>query len=109
MATVPSTHPARVTAEQTQRIYSPLHKLRGIIRRYIAWDSLALAVILLAAWFWAGLILDYGVFKLTGVDWVQVLPWTMRLIILLAVAGGIVIAVLLALQRLARELSPQAL
>jgi hypothetical protein len=109
MATVPSRHPARVTAEQTQRIYSPLHKLRGIIRRYITWDSLALAVILLAAWFWAGLVLDYGVFKLTGVDWVQVLPWWMRLVMLLVIAGAIAAAIALALRRLLRELSPESL
>src|SRR5262245_12343445 len=109
MATVPSSRPARVTAEQTQRIYSPLHKLRGIIRRYIAWDSLALAVILLAAWFWAGIVLDYGVFKLTGVDWVQVLPWWMRLVMLVTIAGAIAAAIALALRRLLRELSPESL
>ncbi len=32
----------------------------------------------LALWFWIGLLLDYGFFRLFHIDWVQELPWSVR-------------------------------
>jgi hypothetical protein len=108
MATVPSSQ-ERIAPETQQRIYSPLHKLRGTIRRYIGWEALALCLTLLGAWFWLGLVLDYGAFKLAGVDWVQVLPRTARWVLLIAVAGGFIVLMAMALARLLRQFRPEAL
>src|SRR5579871_2283176 len=108
MATV-TPSPRQISPETQQRIYSPLHRLRGTIRRYIAWESLALCLLFLGVWFWLGLALDYGAFKLAGVDWVQVLPRTVRWIILGVVAAGFVVLMTLALLRLLREFRSESL
>src|SRR5262245_50305248 len=107
MATAPSS--ARIGPDTRERIYSPLYKLRGIIRRYLVWESLALTVILLTTWYWLGLFLDYGIFKLTGVDWVQVLPLWLRAIGLFVVSLGVTLLVFRNLTRLLRRLRPRAL
>lgn len=99
----------RITPELTERIRSPLYRLRGTIRRYLLWDTLALTIIALAVWFWVGLLLDYGVFKVTGWDWVQVLPRSVRLIVLLAVSAVIVAVVAMSLRSLIRRFRPESL
>src|ERR1043166_296976 len=108
MATAPLTTP-RIAPETRERVYSPLHRLRGTIRRYIAWESLALAFLLLGLWFWLGLAIDYGTFKITGIDWVQILPHWMRWGMLLLIAGLFVLFMTLTLVRLLREFRPEAL
>ncbi|MCX7700273.1 MAG: hypothetical protein N2039_05305, partial [Gemmataceae bacterium] len=104
-----TTPPTTIATEWTERIYSPLHRLRGTIRRYILWDTLVLTVIALATWFWVGLLLDYGVFKLTGWDWVQILPWSVRLVVLAAISAVIVFVVAMSLRSLLRRFRPESL
>ena len=60
------------------RIYHPLDQLRGIIRRFVVFDGLLAAALLIMAWFWLGLVADFGLFKLTGFDWVQDAPRAFR-------------------------------
>src|SRR5262245_60623048 len=67
MATVLEPAP-RATAPE--RIRHPLQAVRATIRKYVLLESAALAVILLAAWFWIGLALDWGLFAIFSVDWI---------------------------------------
>jgi hypothetical protein len=80
-----------------ERIVSPLAKLNSALRTYVIIEGVLIAGLFLAAYFWIGLLLDYGVFKLTGaewvrsvfknttIDWVQWLPAIVRRIILAGV------------------------
>src|SRR5271167_3056989 len=79
--------------EAHRRVRSPLARLRGYIRTYVGLEGALLLVLLLALWFWIGLTLDFGFFKLFGIDWVQEWPWAVRLILLVAVAGALLTAV----------------
>lgn len=90
MATVDRPKPI-VAAAARDRIYSPLHKLRGAIRRYIAFEALAVLINALAVWFWLGLICDYGFFRITGFDWAQLVSKYPRLGVQLLIAVGIII------------------
>ncbi len=97
MATVTRPSQARPNlAEAHQKVRSPLHRLRGYIRRYVLTEAIAALVICLAVWFWVGLLLDYGSFqgfwieqlykmdstaKLFTFDWVQDLPRWFRAIL----------------------------
>src|SRR5947209_2143455 len=88
----------------------PLERLRGTLRTYVGLEGAAAALLYLALWFWVGLLLDFGVFKLFAVDWVQELPRSVRAVIL----GGLLLglAALVAVQvvrRLLVEFSPAAL
>src|SRR5947199_2545406 len=59
------------SAETDRRVRHPLQTLRGHIRRYVLLEWLAVAILYLAICFWAGLALDYGLFRLFAFDWVQ--------------------------------------
>jgi hypothetical protein len=96
--------------EAQQQVRSPLHRLRGYIRTYVLLEGAAVVGIFVAMWFWIGVVLDYGVFKVTGLDWAQFLPWGVRagllglvVLALLGTAGWVV------LTRLFREFSDAAL
>src|SRR5438067_2858081 len=101
--------PSRIPAQAQERIRSPLHQLRGAIRRYIVLESLATLLILVSLWYWLGLGFDYGLFKLTGVDYVQLLPHWMRWAGLLFVAGLVAVLVTLKLVRLTRSFRDESL
>src|SRR6266851_8860572 len=60
--------------EAHRRGRSPLARLGGYIRLYVALESVALLCTFLAVWFWFTLVMDYGIFKVFGVDWVQDFP-----------------------------------
>ena len=62
-----------------ERILHPLGRLRNTIRRYLVFESLATVGLFLAIWFWAGLALDFGLFQITGFDWVQDAPRGLRI------------------------------
>jgi hypothetical protein len=62
----PSTAPRR-----DERLYHPLEKLRGIIRKYVLIEGVLSLLLFMLAWFTIALTLDYGVFKAFGWDWVQ--------------------------------------
>ena len=61
---------SRNLAEAHARVRSPLARLRGYIRSYVGIEGGLLLVLLTALWFWIGLSLDYGFFKLFAIDWV---------------------------------------
>ncbi|MGL4550903.1 MAG: hypothetical protein ACRC33_06920 [Gemmataceae bacterium] len=86
--------PERTVAQDHARISSPLERLRKYIRSYVTLEGVGLAVLFLCVWFWAGLAFDWGLFKLSGVDLVQQLPWGFRAAVL-AGLGGLLVTVLL--------------
>src|SRR5262245_14246152 len=72
-----------------ERIRHPLHILRGYIRYYVAREGLGVTLLFVALWFWIGLFIDYGFFKIFGLDFVQELPWGFR--------AGVLVVILIAL------------
>ena len=81
-------------ATADREILNPLDRLRGTIRRFVVFDGLLAAALFVLAWFWAGLALDYGFFRLTGFDWVQDAPWVIRgfaLVVSLLLVGTILV------------------
>ena len=89
MATVDS-ETDRTRAAPDPGIVHPLDQLRGYIRRFVFLDGLLAAVLFLVAWFWVGLALDFGLFKLSGFDWVQDAPRGLRVVALIALAAMLV-------------------
>ena len=71
MATVSEPRRELDSATTGRRVRHPLQAVRGHIRRYVALEGLAIAVIYLALCFWAGLALDFGLFHLFAFDWIQ--------------------------------------
>src|SRR5208282_3835508 len=78
-----------------RRVSDPLEKLRGFIRLYVTLEGLAILLMYVALWFWIGLVVDYGFFKLTAllgltpVDWVQDLPRAFRAGVLTLLLAGL--------------------
>jgi hypothetical protein len=96
--------------ETQRRVAHPLERLRGSIRAYVSAEGLAILALFLLLWFWIGLLLDYGVFKALGVDWVQELPWMFRAVVLCAlVAAMLALVASKVLVRLLREFNDAAL
>ena len=91
-----ATTPAPRSAPDDSPIYHPLDRLRGTIRKFVIVDGLLTAALFLLVWFWVGLAVDFGVFKLTGFDWVQDAPTWLRVAGLLAAVA--VVAVIVALR-----------
>lgn len=106
-----ATLPAKMgPVESRQRVKHPLEQLRGYIRTYVAAEGAAILLLYLALWFWIGLALDYGFFKLFAVDWVQELPFGLRAGVLIVLLAGLLTVVsILVVQRLLREFSDSAL
>jgi hypothetical protein len=97
-------------AETETRVASPLQQLRGIIRMYVTLEGAAAAALYLAICFWLGLAFDYGIFKLTGLDWIQILHWGFRgVVLLLAVIGLIGLVAYKVVSRLMYEFRSSAL
>ena len=103
-------------ADDTRRVRSPLERLRGYIRSYVSLEGLAVALVFLALWFWIGLILDYGVFRVTslfipgGIDWVLVLPWWFRAVVLTGILAWLATLVVVKIAvRLLREFKDSSL
>src|SRR5215471_12186262 len=109
MATV--TTPSRQRLAESQRkVRHPLERLRNAIRLYVSLEGLTALVLYVGLWFWIGLALDYGFFKVFGVDWVQELPWGFRLgVLLLLVAGLLAVVAFRVLFRLLTEFRDTAL
>src|SRR6266849_5996811 len=80
-------------AESRQRVLHPLERLRGYIRTYVSLEGAAVLLLYLALWFWIGVALDYGFFKLFTVDWVQELPWGLRAATLALLIAGLLAVV----------------
>jgi hypothetical protein len=98
-----------VSPQTRQRIYSPLHRLRGAIRRYILLEALAILVTFLGLWYWLGMGIDFLLFKVTGVDLVQVLPFWTRVAALVLCVLALVALLALRLTRLLAKFRPEAL
>jgi hypothetical protein len=110
MATITTPVPSRNLAESHQRVRSPLERLRRFIRLYVSLEGAALVGLYLALWFWIGLVLDYGVFRLFHFDWVQETAWSARCSVLVVLLSGLLAAVVVkVLTRLFREFREAAL
>lgn len=97
-------------ADWQRKVSDPLERLRGYIRLYVSVEGAAVLAVYLALWFWIGLAVDYGFFKLFTVDWVQILPWGMRAgVLAVLVAGLLALLVLKVTLRLLREFHDGAL
>ncbi len=72
------------------KLASPLDQIRGTIRQYVLSDVAVTVAIVVVLWFWLGLVLDYGLFKLTGFDWVLDSSLPIRYIAQLALVLGLV-------------------
>lgn len=110
MATVTPPKTPLSRAESANRVASPLQQLRGIIRMYVTCEGVAAAVLYLAVCFWLGLALDYGIFKITGLDWIQILTWGFRgFVLFVAVVALIGLVAYMVVSRLITEFRPAAL
>src|SRR6516162_6537902 len=94
MATItpPARSPQRL-AESQRKVRHPLQRLRSTIRFYVSMEGATVLLLYLALWFWIGLALDYGFFKLFSVDWVQELPWGFRAGVLMVLLAGLLAVV----------------
>jgi hypothetical protein len=119
MATVPPPVRPRNLAEAHEKVRSPLAQLRGTIRTYVSLEGAAVVGLYLAVWFWVGLLLDYGIFRLSTlidpsllrpIDWVQILPAWLRAGILGVLTLGLVLVFSLTVfTRLFREFADASL
>src|SRR5262249_39291788 len=101
-----------------ERIRHPLQAVRATIRKYVVLEGAALAVSFLAAWYWIGMALDWGMFAVFSYDWVLELQhldeskkvaFYVRLVILLAVLGCLAALVISKMVlRLTKEFSDAA-
>ena len=74
-------------APRDEKVYHPLDRVKGIIRRYVVIEGLLSVLLFFLAWFTIALMLDYGIFKAFTWDWVQDGAWWLRL-------GALIVAVL---------------
>jgi hypothetical protein len=80
MATVAESKSVAIREETP--VTHPLERLRGYIRLYVVAEGAAVLFLSLALVFWMGLLVDYGVFKAFGLDWVQELGYVGRTLLL---------------------------
>ncbi|HEY7327457.1 MAG TPA: hypothetical protein VH592_07455 [Gemmataceae bacterium] len=110
MASITTPGRLRNLAEAHQRVRSPLERLRRFIRAYVSLEGAAVVALYLTLWFWIGLVLDYGVFRLFHFDWVQETTWGVRCGVFLVLVSGLLAAlVLTVVTRLFREFRDVAL
>ncbi len=75
---------------QRERIRGPLDSLRSWIRAYVSLEGVAAVLLFLCAWFWIGLALDWGMFRLFGADLVQLDGARIfRIVVLIGIVGGL--------------------
>src|SRR5258708_6127021 len=84
--------------ETQRRVKHPLQTLRKYIRTYVFLEGAAIALLFLAAWFWVGLLLDFGTFRVFAFDWLQelrdVAPDSSNALLIRIVLLGVLLAVL---------------
>lgn len=68
MATYTPARAARPRVAPSRDLTHPLDRLKGIIRRFVAYDVALFVGLFLTLWFWVGVGVDYGLFKATGLD-----------------------------------------
>jgi hypothetical protein len=117
MATVVDPKRSWNRAETDQRVRHPLQRLRSYIRTYVTLEGAAIFLLYLTLWFWIGLLLDFGVFKLFSFDWVQQMPRLvgdtfpiMRIgMLVILVAGLLALVAVKVILRIVREFRDPAL
>ncbi len=109
MATISTSARSRNLAEAHERVRSPLERLRRFIRAYVSLEGAAVVGLYLTLWFWIGMILDYGVFRLFHFDWVQETSWNVRCSVLVILLSGLLAGAVTVLWRLFREFRDPAL
>ncbi|WP_413431250.1 polyketide synthase [Crateriforma spongiae] len=88
------------------KLASLIDQLRSRIRRYVAWDALLAALVIVLAGFWIGLALDYLPVKLGGTE----MPRSARMLLLIAIAALLLFVVSrLLIGRLTRPLPDDSL
>ena len=102
MATIAPPPRRAFDREETQRkVRHPLQTVRKYIRGYVLLEGAAIAILFLAAWFWAGLFIDYGTFRLLAFDWLQelrdVAPDSSNALFIRLLLLGVLFAILAAL------------
>src|SRR5438477_12989999 len=84
------------------KIRHPLQRLRVYIRAYIAAECVALVLIFIAAWFWLGLLADFGLFALSRVtvtswlskppfDWMEHVPRIFPVLLFVLIGAALAI------------------
>jgi hypothetical protein len=97
-------------AERDPQVYHPLDRLRGIIRKYVVIEGVLSAALFVSVWFTLGLILDYGLFKTAGWDWVRDgAPWVRWLALFVALGLFAAILVFRIARRVNKDFSYSAL
>jgi hypothetical protein len=92
------------------RVYHPLDRLRGIVRRYVVIEGILSAAIFIMCWYALAMILDFGVFKAFTWDWVQDgTRWIRIVALVLAIAFLAGIVIFRIVRRLTTELTYPAL
>jgi len=76
---------------QQPALSGPLVFLRGRIRQYVIIEALLGIIIFASAWVWLDLFVDYGSYRLFGIDWVQSLPRFIRIFLLGILTLGVII------------------
>jgi hypothetical protein len=77
-------------SSQKERIRGPLDSLRSWIRTYVTLEGVVAALLFLSAWFWIGMALDWGLFRLFGQDLVQLdSSRIFRVVVLIGLGGGL--------------------
>lgn len=113
MSTVKTSRlPVAVPVERARdpRVYHPLDRLRGTIRRYVLIEGAITAFLLLAVWFAVGLALDFGLFKVSGWDWALDASRGLRVAALIAaVAVFVAFLVFRVVRRVTKDFSYPAL
>src|SRR5437588_4041081 len=93
MATVETTIRPCDRDESQRRVTHPLQRLRGYIRSYVSLEGLAILGLYLALWFWIGLAIDFGFFKVFKEDLVQDLPFAFRAVVFGGLVAGLLAVV----------------
>ena len=92
------------------KVYHPLDRLRGTVRRYVIIEGLLAAAVFVAGWFALGMLFDFGLFKVATWDWVLDAPLWLRAVVLvvsvLLLAGIVTFRII---GRLTKDLSYPAL
>lgn len=70
---------ATTRADRFLNFEQPLRQLGQAIRTYVIFEGIALAVILVTAWFGTVLLLDWGTFALFGIDFLREVPESLHL------------------------------
>lgn len=76
---------------QQPALSGPLVFLRGRIRQYVILEAVLGIIIFAFAWMWLDLLLDYGCYRLFGIDWVQAMPRFLRIFLLGVLTLGVVV------------------